>query len=135
MSHRRSFCRRYFQVLQNIDELFDREELSAAPDAGWPDCFNSGVFVYVPSEETYQTLLQFAVTCGSFDGGYNKGKMKDLEPCDSFTLVFFPVIDSHAKNLGSFPPKFSSFTLLSNFLYFFLSHTRWRSRPAQYVLQ
>ena len=28
-------------VLQNIDDLFSREELSAAPDVGWPDCFNS----------------------------------------------------------------------------------------------
>ena len=34
-------------VLANIDDLFDRDELSAAPDAGWPDCFNSGVFVFV----------------------------------------------------------------------------------------
>ncbi|KAG7263541.1 hypothetical protein CRUP_018484 [Coryphaenoides rupestris] len=30
-------------VLSNIDELFERDELSAAPDPGWPDCFNSGV--------------------------------------------------------------------------------------------
>jgi len=56
-------------VLQNIDELFEREELSAAPDAGWPDCFNSGVFVFCPCEQTYQALLQFAVSQGSFDGG------------------------------------------------------------------
>ena len=41
------------QVLRNCDELFDREEFSAAPDAGWPDCFNSGVFVFKPSEDTY----------------------------------------------------------------------------------
>ena len=34
-------------VLSNIDDMFDREELSAAPDAGWPDCFNTGVFVFV----------------------------------------------------------------------------------------
>lgn len=56
-------------VLQNIDDLFEREELSAAPDPGWPDCFNSGVFVYRPSESTYNALLQFALTHGSFDGG------------------------------------------------------------------
>ncbi len=31
-------------VLANSDKLFVREEFSAAPDAGWPDCFNSGVF-------------------------------------------------------------------------------------------
>lgn len=55
-------------MLSNIDELFDREELSAAPDPGWPDCFNSGVFVFCPSMETYGKLLQFCVEHGSFDG-------------------------------------------------------------------
>ena len=64
------FC--YFivilQVLQNIDDLFEREEFSAAHDAGWPDCFNSGVFVYRPSDKTYESLLQFALSQGSFDG-------------------------------------------------------------------
>ncbi|XP_042315508.1 glycogenin-2 isoform X2 [Sceloporus undulatus] len=56
-------------VLCNIDELFDREEFSAAPDSGWPDCFNSGVFVFQPSLETFNLLLQFASENGSFDGG------------------------------------------------------------------
>lgn len=56
-------------VLKNVDDLFDREELSAAPDVGWPDCFNSGVFVFRPSLETHRGLLQCAVTQGSFDGG------------------------------------------------------------------
>lgn len=59
----------FLQVLQNSDELFDREEFSAAPDAGWPDCFNSGVFVYRPSMDTYTKLLAFALEVGSFDGG------------------------------------------------------------------
>ncbi|KAI9563061.1 hypothetical protein GHT06_010518 [Daphnia sinensis] len=56
-------------VIQNCDELFDREEFSAAADAGWPDCFNSGVFVFRPSMETYGKLVAFAVAEGSFDGG------------------------------------------------------------------
>lgn len=56
-------------VIQNCDELFEREEFSAAADAGWPDCFNSGVFVFRPSLETYSKLLSFAVSEGSFDGG------------------------------------------------------------------
>ncbi|CAI5673097.1 glycogenin-1 isoform X2 [Oreochromis niloticus] len=56
-------------VLSNIDELFDREELSAAPDPGWPDCFNSGVFVFRPSVETHGKLLQYCTEHGSFDGG------------------------------------------------------------------
>ncbi|XP_060755536.1 glycogenin-2 [Neoarius graeffei] len=56
-------------VLCNVDELFEREELSAAPDPGWPDCFNSGVFVFRPSLETHSRLLEHAKMCGSFDGG------------------------------------------------------------------
>ncbi|KAK0141625.1 Glycogenin-1 [Merluccius polli] len=56
-------------VLSNIDELFEREELSAAPDPGWPDCFNSGVFVFTPSNETHEKLLAFCNENGSFDGG------------------------------------------------------------------
>jgi len=55
-------------VLQNVDELFDREELSAAPDIGWPDCFNTGVFVFVPSLQTFRNLLNLARQSGSFDG-------------------------------------------------------------------
>ncbi|KAG8181384.1 hypothetical protein JTE90_025931 [Oedothorax gibbosus] len=56
-------------VLKNSDELFEKSELSAAPDIGWPDCFNSGVFVFVPSNETYNGLLKMAADEGSFDGG------------------------------------------------------------------
>ena len=57
-------------VLENVDELFEREELSAAPDIGWPDCFNSGVFVFEPSMETHGNLLEMARQTGSFDGGF-----------------------------------------------------------------
>jgi len=60
------------KVLQNIDDLFEREELSAASDVGWPDCFNSGVFVYRPSVETYRSLVHFATVHGSFDGKYHQ---------------------------------------------------------------
>ncbi|XP_050674286.1 glycogenin-1 isoform X3 [Leptidea sinapis] len=56
-------------VVQNCDELFEREELSAAPDVGWPDCFNSGVFVFQPSADTFSRLIAFGQERGSFDGG------------------------------------------------------------------
>ena len=56
-------------MLRNIDDLFQREEFSAAPDAGWPDCFNTGVFVYHPSRETFRKLIEFASQKeASFDG-------------------------------------------------------------------
>lgn len=56
-------------VVQNIDVLFDSDEFSACPDIGWPDCFNSGVFVCQPSLDTHKRLMDFAVLHGSFDGG------------------------------------------------------------------
>lgn len=56
-------------VVQNCDELFERDELSAVPDVGWPDCFNSGVFVFQPSKDTFKGLLKLAQEQGSFDGG------------------------------------------------------------------
>lgn len=66
------------QVLGNADELFEREEFSAAPDVGWPDCFNSGVFVYRPSNDTYNSLVNFALEKGSFDGKTLVGNIKFL---------------------------------------------------------
>ena len=59
----------FLKVVRNSDELFDRSEFSAAPDAGWPDCFNSGVFVFSPNKETFNRIMQHAATHGSFDGG------------------------------------------------------------------
>lgn len=57
-------------ALQNVDDIFERDvEFAAAPDVGWPDCFNSGVFLFRPSAETFQALLLHASTVGSFDGG------------------------------------------------------------------
>ena len=55
-------------IIQNCDELFERDELSAVPDIGWPDCFNSGVFVFEPSRATYEAILEYAIQNGSFDG-------------------------------------------------------------------
>lgn len=55
-------------VLTNVDELFEREELSAAPDIGWPDIFNSGVFVFCPNRATFNALMELAQQEGSFDG-------------------------------------------------------------------
>lgn len=53
-----------FQYVSHPDIVF-----AAAPDIGWPDCFNSGVFVTRPSKELFDSLLSFASSLGSFDGG------------------------------------------------------------------
>lgn len=64
-------------ILQNVDDLFERDELSAVADVGWPDCFNSGVFVFKPNMKTYDELLNHAKTVGSFDGG-DQGLLNDF---------------------------------------------------------
>ncbi|KAJ9068832.1 glycogenin glucosyltransferase [Entomophthora muscae] len=59
-------------VLKSIDHLFEKYRdipFAACPDPGWPDCFNSGVFLCKPNRETYQDLLNLLATEGSFDGG------------------------------------------------------------------
>lgn len=58
-------------MLQNIDDIFEDYAnctFAAAPDVGWPDCFNSGVFYYKPSQPTFDALCEMAATQGSFDG-------------------------------------------------------------------
>jgi alpha-N-acetylglucosamine transferase len=61
-------------VLKNIDEIFDHvgdgKVFGAAPDIGWPDCFNSGVFVALPSKELFDGLVEQTKTV-SFDGIFN----------------------------------------------------------------
>ncbi|EFO93752.1 hypothetical protein CRE_12592 [Caenorhabditis remanei] len=56
-------------VIRNADELFERPDFSAAADIGWPDMFNSGVFVFSPSLVIYRALIALATSSGSFDGG------------------------------------------------------------------
>ncbi|KAJ1974968.1 glycogenin glucosyltransferase [Dimargaris xerosporica] len=65
-------------VLANLDDLFTtKADFAAAPDIGWPDCFNSGVMVCQPSNDTYQRLIAAASNRGSFDGG-DQGLLNDF---------------------------------------------------------
>ncbi|KAF5095886.1 hypothetical protein D0Z00_002973 [Geotrichum galactomycetum] len=79
--------------LRSLDGLFSEDEyplnsstpIAASPDIGWPDIFNSGVFVTVPSAAIYDTLVGRAKAGLSFDGGdqgllnqYFEGRWKRL---------------------------------------------------------
>ncbi|KAJ3171472.1 hypothetical protein HDU88_007552 [Geranomyces variabilis] len=65
---------------RNVDAIFDYVQgdvvFAAAPDIGWPDCFNSGVFVATPRADIFQALVRAAATSGSFDGG-DQGVLND----------------------------------------------------------
>ncbi|GAB6027852.1 hypothetical protein CHUAL_002072 [Chamberlinius hualienensis] len=54
-------------VLANCDELFERDELSAVPDVGWPDCFNAGVFVFQPSLRTFARLVSLLTSTNKYN--------------------------------------------------------------------
>lgn len=59
-------------VLQNIDDLFDREGFSAAPDFGFTlnnKIFNSGVFAYTPSASIFEELMSKNGVLKTYDGG------------------------------------------------------------------
>ncbi|XP_054710054.1 glycogenin-1-like isoform X2 [Uloborus diversus] len=98
-------------VVQNCDELFDREELSAVPDVGWPDCFNSGVFVFQPNEETYSAIIKFAIQNGSFDGG-DQGVLnmffKDWRTADISRHLSF-IYNMNANATYSYQPAYKQF--------------------------
>jgi alpha-N-acetylglucosamine transferase len=56
-------------TLQNIDDLFERPSISAAPDFFLPDRFNSGLIVIDPSKETFNRMLEALWDTPSYDGG------------------------------------------------------------------
>ena len=56
-------------VLQNVDDLFDRPEIAAAPDFLMPDRFNSGVMVLEPSLATFKRMVSALEATTSYDGG------------------------------------------------------------------
>lgn len=52
-----------------MDELFDLPtSFAAAPDIGWPDCFNSGLMLLHPNEGEFRALQAMATAGTSFDG-------------------------------------------------------------------
>lgn len=64
-------------VLRNVDDLFDRPALAAAPDFLLPDRFNSGVMVIQPSQPYLHTMLERLSELGSYDGG-DQGFLNEL---------------------------------------------------------
>jgi glycogenin len=51
-------------------------KFSAAPDSGWPDCFNSGMMVLNPDAGEFERLMKIKKEKGSWDGG-DQGLLND----------------------------------------------------------
>ncbi|KAJ3072797.1 hypothetical protein HDU98_002876 [Podochytrium sp. JEL0797] len=82
-------------VTKDISLLFDRLnncDFAAAPDVGWPDIFNSGVFVTRTNKDIFDALCWDAKHAASFDGG-DQGLLNAFfdtwatgsEPTDSYS--------------------------------------------------
>jgi alpha-N-acetylglucosamine transferase len=56
-------------VLRNVDDLFERPEIAAAPDFFLPDRFSSGVMVLEPSQATFERMIHALSVEESYDGG------------------------------------------------------------------
>ena len=56
-------------VLENVDHLFHRPNLSAAPDVFPPDKFNAGVLVIAPSSSVFEDMKSKTYDLRSYDGG------------------------------------------------------------------
>jgi glycogenin glucosyltransferase len=56
-------------VLRNVDDLFERPGIAAAPDFFLPDRFNSGVLVIDPSRALFDAVVARLAQTGSYDGG------------------------------------------------------------------
>jgi len=56
-------------VLKNVDDLFERPEIAAAPDFFLPDRFSSGVMVLEPEEAKFERMIQALSAGDSYDGG------------------------------------------------------------------
>ena len=56
-------------VLKNVDDLFARPEIAAAPDFFLPDRFSSGVMVLEPSLAKFDRMVRSLAEAQSYDGG------------------------------------------------------------------
>ncbi|KAK9765002.1 glycogenin glucosyltransferase [Basidiobolus ranarum] len=114
--------------LRNVDELFElKADFSACPDAGWPDCFNSGVFVCTPSQETYEELVHLAATEGSFDGG-DQGLL-NLYFNNWSRISFTYNVTPNA--FYSYAPAYNHFRNSISIVHFIGSHKPWGLRRFQ----
>lgn len=116
-------------VLQNVDELFDHDELSAVPDCGWPDIFNSGMFVFCPNKETYKGLVQLADTEGSFDGG-DQGLLNTY--FKNWKRLSF-IYNMQATTSYTYVPAFAQFGQNTKIVHFLGNNKPWNQRGGDHL--
>ncbi|KAG7257380.1 hypothetical protein CRUP_006075 [Coryphaenoides rupestris] len=105
-------------VLRNVDELFEREELSASPDPGWPDCFNTGVFVFRPSLDTHARGDQ-----GLLNSFFSDWSVRDINRHLPF------VYNLSASTVYTYLPAFQKYGQDARIVHFLGPAKPWHSGP------
>ncbi|KAJ2880225.1 glycogenin glucosyltransferase [Coemansia aciculifera] len=106
--------------------------LAAAPDLGWPDCFNSGVFVAKPSTTTHTRLLALLASKGSFDGG-DQGLLNayfdDWSRADHTRRLPF-AYNTTSTSFYTYAPAFAHFADSIKVVHFIGAQKPWKWRRA-----
>lgn len=118
-------------ALRAPDELLSLDaDFAAAPDVGWPDCFNSGVMVLRPNLQDYYALGGLAERGVSFDGadqGLLNEHFRDLHRL-SFTYNCTPSANYQ------YIPAYRHFQNTISLIHFIGAEKPWNSaRPADPV--
>ncbi|MGC5166998.1 hypothetical protein [Luteimicrobium sp. DT211] len=93
-------------VLDGLDDLFDRDGLSAAPDFGFSlnrEIFNSGVFAFRPDADLFRDMMAKNGTLESYDGGdqgFLNGYFPEIDWLDSSYNTLWRMLDSNPGVVG-----------------------------------
>jgi hypothetical protein len=93
-------------VFDGLDELFDRDGLSAAPDFGFTlnrEIFNSGVFAFTPDADVFRDMMAKNGTLESYDGGdqgFLNSYFPDVDWLDSSYNTLWRMLDSNPGVVG-----------------------------------
>lgn len=90
--------------IKPLSHLFDSTSphtLSACPDIGWPDCFNSGVMVIRPQESDFEALRKAAQTNNSSFDGADQGLLNQYFSEDGAGEAWYRLPFTYAPTLAS----------------------------------
>ncbi|GMA25066.1 hypothetical protein GCM10025864_28250 [Luteimicrobium album] len=93
-------------VLDGLDDLFDGDGLSAAPDFGFTlnrEIFNSGVFAFTPDADVFRDMMAKNGTLESYDGGdqgFLNSYFPEIDWLDSAYNTLWRMLDSNPGVVG-----------------------------------
>ncbi|ODV83634.1 glycosyltransferase family 8 protein, partial [[Candida] arabinofermentans NRRL YB-2248] len=117
-------------ILQSLDSIFDdvsinENQLAASPDSGWPDLFNSGLFLIKPSPIIFKKLLDLYSTTPSFDGA-DQGLLNDFFNGENWIRLPFIYNCTLSSNYEYFPALLKFISQVKT-IHFIGSNKPWKS--------